>query len=268
MTTRVQKRKKVGKRVAKQQRHVIQAMICGGLFILLVGLKILIPQSELPETMGEILTHNMDVAAVFSAVGNWGGEEEVMEELQLAVFGEETIEQVDLVDETPEIADEISQESEDTSTLTQVLYSQENLPENVSLEQVMLGFAYQSPITGVVSSPFGYRTDPTEGNNQFHYGVDLAGNTGDPISAFADGTVRAVGESSSYGKYLIIDHIDGYATLYAHCDSIAVSANATVAMGQTIATVGQTGDATGPHLHLELTHNSVYLNPIYYVTTA
>lgn len=261
MGTRVQKRTTVaqGRRVAKappkQERCVIQAMICGGLFVLLVGLKILLPQSDLPTTIGEMLTHNMDVEGVFSAVSEFTQGEEAAEELQIAVFGSDT---VTVIEE--QTVDDIEPEA--------VLYSQENLPENVSLEQVMLGFAYQSPILGAVSSAFGYRTDPIDGVNAFHYGVDLVGEIGDPISAFADGTVRAVGESSSYGKYLIIDHADGYATLYAHCDSISVSANAQVTMGEPIATVGQTGDATGPHLHLELMHDNLYLNPIYYVATA
>ena len=84
----------------------------------------------------------------------------------------------------------------------------------------------------------------------------------------ADGTVTAVGDSSSYGKYLIVAHSGGFSTLYAHCSKIIASSGQTVKEGQTIAEVGETGVATGPHLHLELHQGDRYLNPIYYVSLA
>ena len=83
----------------------------------------------------------------------------------------------------------------------------------------------------------------------------------------ADGTVTAVGESSSYGKYCIVAHQGGYTTLYAHCSRVTASSGTAVQRGQKIAEVGETGMATGPHLHFELQRDGVYLNPIYYVAT-
>ena len=77
--------------------------------------------------------------------------------------------------------------------------------------------------------------------------------------------MNAVGESSSYGKYLIVSHQGGYDTLYAHCSRIEVSSGTEVEQGQTIARVGDTGMATGPHLHFELHRGGLYLNPVYYV---
>lgn len=79
-----------------------------------------------------------------------------------------------------------------------VLYSDEDLPENVSMRQAILGFDHETPVKGVLSSNFGYRDHPLEGTERFHYGVDLAADTGTAIACFADGTVTAVGESSSY----------------------------------------------------------------------
>ena len=78
----------------------------------------------------------------------------------------------------------------------------------------------------------------------------------------------AVGESSSYGKYCIINHEGGYSTLYAHCSRICASSGAAVGKGEKIAEVGETGMATGAHLHFELQKDGVYLNPIYYVSAA
>ena len=149
-----------------------------------------------------------------------------------------------------------------------VLYSDEDLPENVSMRQAILGFDHETPVKGVLSSNFGYRDHPLEGTERFHYGVDLAADTGTAIACFADGTVTAVGESSSYGKYLIVAHEGGYATLYAHCSAVTVSSGSAVKRGQEIAKVGETGMATGPPLHFELHEGSSYLNPIYYVASA
>ena len=78
--------------------------------------------------------------------------------------------------------------------------------------------------------------------------------------------MTAVGESSSYGKYCMIAHENGYSTLYAHCSRVTVSSGSAVQRGDTVAEVGQTGMATGPHLHFELQRDGVYLNPIYYVS--
>lgn len=137
------------------------------------------------------------------------------------------------------------------------------------MEQAVLGFAYASPLPeAAVSSEFGYREHPVQGEERFHYGVDLAAESGTPVVCFADGSVTAVGESSSYGKYLIVAHEGGYATLYAHCSAVTVSSGSAVKRGQEIAKVGETGMATGPHLHFELHEGSSYLNPIYYVASA
>ena len=107
-----------------------------------------------------------------------------------------------------------------------------------------------------------------EGEERFHYGIDIAADTGTAIGCFADGTVTAVGDSSSYGKYLIVEHAGGFSTLYAHCSRIIAASGQAVKEGETIAEVGQTGVATGPHLHLELHQGERYLNPIYYVALA
>ena len=156
----------------------------------------------------------------------------------------------------------------EASTLAYVLYSDQNLPEDVCLEQVLLGFDYCTPVMGTLTSGFGYREHPVEGEERFHYGLDIGAASGTEIGCFAGGTVTAVGESSSYGKYLTVSHPGGFSTLYAHCSKILASSGDTVQEGQAIALVGQTGVATGPHLHFELHQGSQYLNPIYYVSLA
>lgn len=155
----------------------------------------------------------------------------------------------------------------DDTTTTEALsyvYTMPALPENASLEQRNLGFAHTSPILGDLSSTFGWREHPIEGGSKFHYGVDLAADTGTDICAFADGTVYATGESSTLGSYIMLQHEGGYITLYAHCSKVTVTGGS-VSMGDKIAEVGSTGAATGPHLHFELHDGDLYLNPIYYV---
>lgn len=151
--------------------------------------------------------------------------------------------------------------------LTYILYSDKTLPDNVSMEQQVLGFDYCTPVIGTMSSNFGYRAHPVEGDEKFHYGVDIAADEGTDIGCFASGTVTAVGESSSYGKYLTVAHAGGFSSLYAHCSKITVSSGASVNAGQKIAEVGQTGGATGPHLHFEIHAGATFLDPVYYVTT-
>ena len=137
-------------------------------------------------------------------------------------------------------------------------------PDTVDQTVYPLEFEHATPTSGTLTSSFGSRLSPITGQPGFHYGLDLAANEGTPITAFADGTVRETGESG-YGLYVIVDHADGFATLYAHCSSISAKVGDKVTCGEQIAKVGQTGNATGPHLHLELWHNGAALDPADYL---
>lgn len=272
---------------AGERRRLIQLVACGGIFILLVAVKLLLPgrMAQIDRLLTGPMEQNVDVRAVFSAVGRaFAGESDVggaARDVYRAVFHPEApgeaLETAALSElpaamdtlrayrETKEAEPDDDQEQTEVSTLACVLYSDQNLPSNVSLEQAILDFDYRAPIAGALSSNFGYREHPVEGEERFHYGVDLAAENGTEIDCFADGTVTAVGESSSYGKYCIVAHEGGYSTLYAHCSRITASSGTSVHRGQKIAEVGETGMATGPHLHFELQRDGVYLNPIYYV---
>ena len=279
----------------KEHQPLGRLVICSLAFVLLVAGKLLLPEkiAELDQHLSAALERNIDVQAVFSAVGRAiSGQEDLMETagtVYRAVFRPEEAEAVETaVREELEMVDtaaidtlrsyrpepvvqkdterEDPEASSQMSTLAYVLYSDENLPKSVSLEQAILGFDYCTPVAGVVSSGFGYREHPVEGEERFHYGIDLAADTGTEVRCFADGTVTAVGESSSYGKYCIVEHEGGFSTLYAHCSRITVSSGAAVSGGGKIAEVGETGIATGPHLHFELQKDGKYLNPIYYLS--
>ena len=251
----------------KGQASLLRLVVCGSLFVLLVAVKLLLPgrMTELDRFTRE------------------GGAASAAEEVYRAVFQPET-EKADKTSavgtDTPLALTELKAHrladmlpageggTGEIDTENPVLYSDEELPENVSMRQAILGFDHQTPVKGALSSCFGYRQHPTEGEERFHYGVDLAADSGAAIGCFADGTVTAVGESSSYGKYCTVTHDNGCTTLYAHCSRISVSSGAAVKAGEKLGEVGQTGMATGPHLHFELQKDGVYLNPVYYVETA
>lgn len=102
-----------------------------------------------------------------------------------------------------------------------------------------------------VSSPFGWRSDPFTGRATFHKGVDLAAAYGTDVRAFDGGVVKSAGERPGYGLTVVVDHGEGRETLYAHLSSMAVAPGDAVAAGQPIARSGNSGRATGAHLHFE-----------------
>ena len=272
---RPERKAKEAPMTARERRRFLQTIVCGAIFVGLVAVKLLFPGKIEPlrSTVTGLMEQNMDVRAVFSAVGRAFSGEGEAEDIYQAVFHPEEEGEAALTSVTVTAAERSTalellhayQPAEEAEEPL-VLYSDENLPEGVSLQQAILGFDYCTPVSGTLTSPFGYREHPIEGEDAFHYGIDLAANTGTAIACFADGTVGAVGESTSYGKYCIVNHEGGFATLYAHCDSITTASGAAVKRGETIAKVGATGMATGSHLHFELHQDGVYLNPIYYVT--
>lgn len=123
-------------------------------------------------------------------------------------------------------------------------------------------YVWPTPQCHVVTSPFGKKR-----GRRIHQGMDIAGGRahGTPIVAACDGVVIKANKTnrwgSGWGYYVMIDHGDGYATLYAHCSSINVSVGQHVKAGQTIAKVGNTGHSHGAHLHFEAWHNGKRYNP-------
>lgn len=134
---------------------------------------------------------------------------------------------------------------------------------DVTEELSVTAFAgFVSPLdSAYISSHYGYRTNPVSGKYKLHSGLDLACGEGSSIYAVLGGTVTTSEYSNSYGNYIIIDHENGYQTLYAHCSKLLKSKGDTVKRGDVIALVGSTGNSTGPHLHIEVRENGERLDP-------
>ena len=121
------------------------------------------------------------------------------------------------------------------------------------------------PVSGPITSPFGWRIHPILGYKKFHTGVDFGVGYGTPIRAADSGTVIYATWMGGYGNVIIVDHGGGLSTLYAHQSSLAVGTGARVVRGQTVGYVGSTGFSTGPHLHFEVRVNGNPVDPLGYL---
>ena len=122
-----------------------------------------------------------------------------------------------------------------------------------------------APVSGRVTSEFGMRSDPLDGTQRFHSGIDIACPTGTPIRAAGAGRVVFAGDRGGYGLCVVVDHGDGLSTLYAHQNRLLVDKGDPVAAGQAVGLSGSTGRSTGPHLHFEVRRDGQAVNPQEYL---
>lgn len=119
------------------------------------------------------------------------------------------------------------------------------------------------PCFGRISSYFGTRTNPvSRGRSEVHHGIDITNSYKTPIKASADGIVEYAGWLSGYGYAVIINHQNGYESLYGHNSKLLVKKNQSVKRGQTISLMGSTGRSTGTHVHFEVRLNGNPINPL------
>ena len=145
---------------------------------------------------------------------------------------------------------------------------------NSSGTKTVGGITWRWPTyTTSITSYYGYRIHPVYKTKKFHSGVDIGAGYGNTIMAAASGTVIFVTEpvegknkgGSGYGNYCIIDHGNGYTTLYGHARDIYVKEGQKVSRGKAIGEVGSTGTSTGAHLHFEVRINGGTVNPLNYL---
>lgn len=121
-------------------------------------------------------------------------------------------------------------------------------------------FSFALPLNGTITSTFGCRNSDSKIVSSYHTGLDIAANKGTKISAICDGKVTLSKNFSSYGNCVMVENA-GMTIVYAHCSSLSVKEGQIVKKGDLIGTVGMTGNATGPHLHLEIRYNGRYIDP-------
>ena len=193
---------------------------------------------------------------------------------------------VSTIEEAEQIVEDMKQEIEDeevemtlgivqkyTDDLSSLnLSDKEDVEKEINTEIEKAVEIKESTINGVllakkpvketyISSRYGDTADRSSG----HKGLDIAAPTGTTIVACGNGTVKYSGWYYGYGNLIIIDHGNGVETYYGHCSKLFVSTGEVVSAGDKIGAVGATGDATGPHLHLEIRVDGAYVNPQNYL---
>ena len=139
--------------------------------------------------------------------------------------------------------------------------SNDEIPENVSVNDYKLNQKMILPLKGKITSNFGVRTHPISGDLRFHAGIDIAAEKGANIYSAFDGEIVEADYDNWNGNFIKIKHDNGIMTVYCHCENLNVNKGQKIRAGEVIATVGSTGSSTGPHLHFELRIDNVSYNP-------
>ncbi len=116
---------------------------------------------------------------------------------------------------------------------------------------------------GVISSSYGSRMDPIASGKEWHDGIDIAAEFGSPVFASGAGTIEISGWNGGYGRYILINHENGYKTAYGHMSTLIAPVGKKVAKGEIIGLIGSTGYSTGPHLHFEVTTEGQSIDPYF-----
>mgnify|MGYP002513907152 CR=1 FL=1 len=136
-----------------------------------------------------------------------------------------------------------------------------DIPKNVCVGSYTVNRKMILPLEGEITSEFGSRIHPVDGDLRFHAGIDIAAPTGTPIYAAYEGEVIKAEYDEWNGYHIKLQHENDIMTVYCHCDELKVKKGDKVNAGDVIATVGSTGSSTGPHLHFEFRINNISYNP-------
>ena len=205
-----------------------------------------------------VVTVAVVIAVMDSQVVRLGRIEAATKRLDAAnTEAKDLLEQVSKIrDNTKTMLDEVAQREEEVSKKIEEL---ENAYED-TLDQENLRWVLPLRYHNV-SSPYGNRTHPVSGEYSFHTGIDLAAPEGTPVVASRSGTVVKAEYQNEAGNFVIIDHYDGYDSSYLHMKKYIVEVGQVVIAGQVIGYCGETGTATGPHLHFEVYKDGRRVNP-------
>lgn len=265
----------------KERRGLMQMAVSLALFLLVFA-----GQETFPERAGAwregltaVLRQDTDLQRVFRYLGQSVAEEiPILESLGTAwteVFGGTALHmtgpdqavmmslrmEARSAEEDTWIKPELSQPAEAEGATAE----ETSDPIQIAVQQGLGLGGSVTPVLGVLTSGFGMREHPIDGEVKMHEGVDIAADIGVDILAFADGTVDYIGEGQGYGMYLQLRHDNGVTTFYAHCSELCVQKGMTVKRGDVIAKVGDTGNTTGPHLHFEMKKDGEHIDPLPYI---
>lgn len=249
----------------------IQCIICIAIYSGFYAIKNredILPKN-ITDKINEILQYDIDIQAlqgkinryiveVNEKVTNNRPEEIIPPEENLP---EETLsatdnkEQNETEEENKSEEQEIETEKQDEPVVVEEASSIDKMKEDA--EYIKANYSLIKPLEGQITSRFGLRENV---NPKYHTGIDIAENQGTVIVAAMEGTVELVSGEGNYGNHFKITNGE-ISTLYAHCKTIYIKEGETIKQGQQVAEVGETGNATGPHLHFEILRNGELVNP-------
>lgn len=159
-------------------------------------------------------------------------------------------------------------EKEEQELLKEIAQIQQQIKDKVAATyNGQFSWPFASNVGFKITSRFGLRSNPFNGSPEYHNGLDIVCTKGTAIRAVDAGVVTYSGYRGAFGNVVFIEHGGGLTTIYAHCDSLLVSAGAKVLKDQVIARVGATGQVTGAHLHFAVSKNGSYVDPEKYLPT-
>lgn len=258
------------------KKMILQIAICFVIYFIyyLIQNSNYIFSEEVLAKTKEILSYDIDIASLYEYTTNFLSEKMSLIENDTTPTNEIT-EQNTVDGENKEDNEENKNEGENNeenngvggaeidNALTEdtsLASSKEETKPQTNEEYIKTNFSFEKPVEGVVSSEFGQRNSDNPIVSKNHLGIDIAAKTGTVIRAAMDGKVTVSSKIGDYGQHIKIVNND-VTTLYAHCSKLYVKEGDVVTKGQEIAEVGETGKATGPHLHFEIIRGITYINP-------
>lgn len=245
------------------KKMIIQILVCTAIYLLVYTMRYSnqMLSNDVINRAKEVLSYDISIQNLYNKCVEYFNEkqEETNQEVVNSEQGNE------IKQENENIEENIIQEAENVAIQDaiggpeEIVQVEEKSQEELDIEYVKQNANIIWPLKGVITSRFGKRT-PTEIVSANHYGIDIAGNIGDSIICAIDGVVTISSSEGDYGKHIKVENGE-VATLYAHCNTLFVNEGDRVKQGDKIAEVGETGRATGPHLHFEIKREGRFINP-------
>ena len=267
------KEKKNVKLLKKMINQIIVCLIIYSVFYIIINNNYIFSE-DFSNKLKEIMNQDIDIQKIYSYITVKG--EEILEKIkgneQSETNDQNNIEsEQNIVDNGENIggAEEQTEEGtenvgENSVTVETEEVQTEQVVELSQMEQDALyiknSINFIKPVEGVISSKFGLRNPTVETVPKNHTGTDIAANMGTKIVSATEGTVTLVSTEGDYGNHIKIQ-VNDVIILYAHCKELLVKEGDVIKQGQEIATVGSTGNSTGPHLHFEIRYQDRYVDP-------
>lgn len=254
------------------KRMIIQIIICFVIYCsyyLIKNYSFIFSNDVIAKT-NDILSYDIDIQDIYCKVSNYiknpeffKQEEQIEEQSTVDESIQENIENTDENTENSQLQDTkietLSATELNNELVTQVDSSSLNQMQ-LDADEIKANYSLINPLQGQITSRFGVREQTSSVVSTYHVGLDIGASIGDTIVASMEGTVVASGIIGGYGKCVQIKK-DDVLTIYGHCNALYVNEGDVVTQGQKIAEVGQTGNATGPHLHFEIRKSDRYVDP-------